>query len=73
MLEAARHPPTFGVDPIVVGYGAGVGSTALLIGLRDRAVPLALILFADTRSEKPETSAYLAVIEGWLARTRYRR
>lgn len=43
-------------------------STALLIGLRDRGVPVALILFADTGSEQPETMTYLAVIGAWLAR-----
>lgn len=68
MLEAPRHPHAFGDDPIVVANGVGVDSTALLIGLRDTGVPVALILFADTGSEKPETSAYLPVIGSWLAR-----
>ena len=57
----------FGADPIVVAYGMGVDSTAMLIGLRDRKVRIDLILFADTGSEKPETMAYLAVIQDWLA------
>ena len=62
------HAAVFGTDPIIVAYGAGVDSTALLIALRDRGVPVALILFADTGSEKPETSAYLHVIgTGWRA------
>ena len=58
----------FGADPIVVAYGMGVDSTAMLIGLRDRRVPVELIMFADTGSEKPETMAYLPVIQKWLAR-----
>lgn len=34
----------FGADTIVVAFGAGVDSTAMLIGLRDRRVPIAVIL-----------------------------
>jgi 3'-phosphoadenosine 5'-phosphosulfate sulfotransferase (PAPS reductase)/FAD synthetase len=67
MTPAARQTD-FGSDPIVVAYGAGVESTAMLIGLRDRRVPVALILFADTGSEKPETYAYLPIIQDWLTR-----
>ncbi len=52
--------------PVVVAYGAGVDSTALLIGLRQRKVPVDVILFADTGSEKVETIAYLPIIGAWL-------
>jgi hypothetical protein len=55
-----------GRDPIIVAYGAGVDSTAMLIGLRDHKVTPNLILFADTGSA-PETKAYLSVIGAWLA------
>lgn len=58
---------SMGRDPIIVAYGAGVDSTAMLIGLRDHKVTPNLILFADTGSEKPETKAYLGVIGAWLA------
>lgn len=61
-------PDGFGTDPIVVAYGAGVDSTAMLIGLRDRCIPITLIMFADTGSEKPETMAYLPIINEWLQR-----
>lgn len=57
----------FGSDPIIVAYGAGLDSTAMLIGLRDRNLTPDLILFADTGSEEPETIAYLDVIGPWLA------
>ena len=57
----------FGADPIVVAYGMGVDSTAMLIGLRDRRVPIDLTMFADTGSENPETMAYLSIIQKWLA------
>lgn len=67
MIPAARQND-FGSDPIVVAYGVGVDSTAMLIGLRDRRIPVGLILFSDTGSEKPATYAYLPVIQDWLAR-----
>jgi hypothetical protein len=53
-------------DPIVVGYGMGVDSTALLIGLQQLKIRPHLILFANTGSEKPETYAYLPIINAWL-------
>ncbi len=58
----------FGSDPVVVAYGAGVDSTALLIGLRDRGLGIPLIMFADTGSEKPGTLAYLPIMDSWLQR-----
>lgn len=62
--------PAFDAAPIIVAYGMGVDSTAMLIGLRDRGVEIALILFADTGSEKPETTSYLPIIQSWLAQNR---
>ncbi len=47
MIPAVKQND-FGSDPIVVAYDASVDSTAMLIGLRDRRIPVALILFADT-------------------------
>ena len=69
LAHASSHAfrDSFGSDPIIVAYGAGVDSTAMLIGLRDRNISPNLILFADTGSEKPETIAYLGVIGAWLA------
>lgn len=54
--------------PLVVSYGAGVDSTALLVGLHQEGIRPDLILFADTGDEKPETYAYLPVIAAWLDR-----
>lgn len=53
--------------PLVVAYGLGVDSTAMLIELGHRSVRPDLILFADTGGEKPETYAYLPVIQRYLA------
>lgn len=64
--------------PLIVNYGAGVDSTAMLIGLHDRGEVPDLIMFADTGSEKPETYAYLDIMDaklaewGWPAITRVR-
>lgn len=53
--------------PLIVSYGIGVDSTAILVGLAQRGLVPAHILFADTGGEKPETYAYLPVIAAWLA------
>ena len=53
--------------PVVLAYGVGVDSTALLIELVDRGEPPDLILTADTGVEKPATYAYLDVIGPWIA------
>lgn len=55
-------------SPLIVSYGAGVDSTAMLIGLHQRGETPDLILFADTGDEKPETYAYLPVMNAWLAK-----
>jgi len=49
--------------PLVVAYGLGVDSTAMLIEFTHQGIRPDLILFADTGGEKPETYAYLAVIQ----------
>lgn len=52
--------------PIVVSYGGGTNSTALLIGLKNTMVCPDLILFADTGGEKPHTYEHLQVVNEWL-------
>jgi 3'-phosphoadenosine 5'-phosphosulfate sulfotransferase (PAPS reductase)/FAD synthetase len=54
--------------PLVVAYGLGVDSTAMLVELAVRGLRPDLILFADTGGEKPETYQYLNVIQPFLAR-----
>src|SRR5438874_11115667 len=53
--------------PLVVAYGLGVDSTAMLVEFSFRGIRPDLILFADTGGEKPETYAYLPVIQSYLA------
>jgi hypothetical protein len=68
MPNATAPPRPLPASPLVVAYGLGVDSTALLIEFSRRAIRPDLILFADTGGEKPETYAYLGVIQPFLAR-----
>ena len=52
--------------PVVLAYGIGVDSTALLIELHARGQTPDLVLTADTGNEKPATYAYLDVIGPWM-------
>jgi 3'-phosphoadenosine 5'-phosphosulfate sulfotransferase (PAPS reductase)/FAD synthetase len=52
--------------PLVVAYGLGVDSTAMLVELAHLEIRPDLILFADTGGEKPETYQYLGVIQPYL-------
>ena len=52
-----RAPHQCGPDPIILAYGAGLDSTAMLIGLGDRHVAPDLILFTNIGSETRETIA----------------
>jgi 3'-phosphoadenosine 5'-phosphosulfate sulfotransferase (PAPS reductase)/FAD synthetase len=55
-------------NPLVVAYGLGVDSTAMLVEFAHRGIRPDLILFADTGGEKPETYQYLDVIQPFLAK-----
>jgi hypothetical protein len=52
--------------PLVVGYGGGVNSKGLLVGLYERGLRPDLISFADTGGEKPETYSDLDLTDAWL-------
>lgn len=52
--------------PLVVAYGMGVDSTALLIGIERRGLRPDLILFADTGGEKTATYLYAPIMQQWL-------
>ena len=51
---------------LIVSYGLGLDSTAMLVEMHNRGMRPDLILFSDTGGEKPETYAYLDVINAWL-------
>jgi hypothetical protein len=54
------------IVPLVVAYGLGVDSTAMLVGLYLRGFRPDAILFAEVGGEKAESYAYLPVINAWL-------
>ena len=53
-------------SPLVIAYGDGVDSTAMLVEMKNKGIRPDLILFADTGGEKPETYAYLYTFQRWL-------
>lgn len=54
-------------SPLIVSYGAGVNSTAMLCGFGERGICPDAILFADTGGERPTTYAFLDTMDAWLA------
>ncbi len=56
--------------PIVLAYGIGVDSTALLVELAARGEPPDLVLTADPGAEKPETYEYQKLIAAGMAARR---
>lgn len=53
-------------QPLVVAYGVGVDSTAMLVGFHQRGIRPDLILFSDVGAEREATYAYLPAINTWL-------
>ncbi len=54
------------MTPLCVSYGLGVDSTAVLCLYHKRGIRPDLIIFADVGDEKPETYAYLPIMQEWL-------
>jgi hypothetical protein len=52
--------------PIVVAYGGGTDSTAMILACHSRGIPIDLIIFSDTGGEKPHTYKYLDTMDEWL-------
>lgn len=50
----------------IVAFGGGTDSSAMIIGLYRRSIPIDLILFADTGGEQPHTIAFLKEMDDWL-------
>ena len=51
--------------PLIVAYGGGVNSTAMLVEMYRSGVKPDLILFADTGGERPETYEAVALVSEW--------
>ncbi len=52
--------------PVIVSFGGGVDSTALLVEMVRLGDPIDRVLFADTGGEKPETYKHVAFMSEWL-------
>jgi len=52
--------------PIIVCFGGGVDSTAMLVALKRQGIRPDLITFADTGSEKPDTYDHVRLMDEWL-------
>jgi hypothetical protein len=51
--------------PLVLSFGGGVNSAAMIVGLHERGIRPDLILFADTGGEKPETYEFVEIVNVW--------
>lgn len=58
-------------QPLVVSFGAGVNSTAMLLEMKNRGIRPDLILFADTGGEKPETYEHLEKMKRWCKQAEF--
>ncbi len=57
-----------GSAPLVVSFGGGDNSAAMLVGLREHGERPDAIVFADTGGEKPRTYGFLLVMQRWCKR-----
>jgi len=51
--------------PIIVSFGAGVDSTAILVGLHERGIKPNHIIFSDTGAERPDIYAHIKKVDEW--------
>ena len=67
-LDLFRKPGAIELPdaPIIVCYGAGVDSTAMIVKLHQAGIRPDAITFADTGGEKPETYEMVKVMNTWL-------
>ncbi len=61
--QSLASPPCW---PLVVSFGGGTNSAAILIEMARRKVRPDLIMFADTGGELPETIRFVADFSAWL-------
>lgn len=51
---------------IIVSYGGGTNSTAMLIEMKNKGINPDLIIFSDTGGERPHTYKMLEIMNTWL-------
>jgi len=50
----------------IVSFGGGANSTAVIVGMAQKGIPIDLILFADTGVEHPHTYQFIETMKAWL-------
>lgn len=50
---------------LIVSYGGGINSTAMLVGMAERGIRPDAILFADTGGEHPRTYSFIEKVSQW--------
>lgn len=50
---------------VIVSYGAGTNSTALLVGMKERGIRPDAVTFSDTKGEKKHTYRHLGEVNAW--------
>lgn len=67
--ERTKLDSVTGSLPLVVAYGGGLNSTAMLCGFRENEIAPDVILFADTGGERPETYEHVGalskIVKSW--------
>ncbi len=62
--DPCDHPAT-GSEPVVVSWGAGVDSTAMILELVERRERIDMVLLAEM-PERPETLEFIPVFRQWM-------
>jgi len=57
--------------PIVVAYGGGTDSTAMILACHEKGIPIDSIIFADTGGERPSTYKFIEIFNVWLKNNGY--
>lgn len=65
-IVAARLCSVAPRAPVIAAWGAGVDSTAMIIELVARGEAPDVVLMAQTRSERPETDAFVSIFQRWM-------
>ena len=52
--------------PVVLNFGAGVDSTAILVKMVEEDHRLDCVIFSDTGAERPDIYAHIDRVERWL-------
>jgi hypothetical protein len=63
--QASRRRDFYFMNPIIVAFGGGANSTAMLVEMHRRGIQPDLVMFADTGGERPETYDAVCMVDAW--------